>query len=116
PSVTREHPPDLTPLAASAGAVRLAPSTMPVAPGTTAAAQITVVDGDAAIDGAVSGAGILYVSGHVRISGTLDFTGIVAAAGGIEIATAGQLRICGALWAAGTPALDARGSGTVHAS
>src|SRR5205085_7985860 len=49
PSVTREHPPDLTPLAASAGAVRLAPSTMPVALGTTAAAQITVVDGDAAI-------------------------------------------------------------------
>jgi len=62
-----EHAPDLTSLAASAGAVRLAPSTMPVALAPPRA-QVTVVDGDAAIDGAVSGAGILYVSGHVRIA------------------------------------------------
>jgi len=116
PSVTREHAPDLTPLAASAGAVRLAPSTMPVALGTSAAPQVTVVDGDAAIDGAVSGAGILYVSGHIRIAGALDFTGVVAAAGGVEVVTTGQLRVCGALWAAGTPALDGRGGGGVHAS
>jgi hypothetical protein len=116
PSVTREHAPDLTPLATSAGAVRLAPSPMPVTLGTTAAPQVTVVDGDAAIDGAVTGAGVLYVSGHVRITGTLDFAGVVAAAGGVEIETTGQLRVCGALWAAGTSALDARGSGVVRAS
>ncbi|TMA82502.1 MAG: hypothetical protein E6J72_02625 [Deltaproteobacteria bacterium] len=116
PSVTRERPPDLTALASSAGAVRPAPTAMPVTLGTTAAPQVTVVDGDAAIDGTTSGAGILYVSGHVRVTGTLDFAGVVAAAGGVEIATTGQLRICGALWAAGTTALDARGAGAVRAS
>jgi hypothetical protein len=116
PSVTRDRPPDLTALASGANAVRPAPSAMPVTLGTTAAPQLTVVDGDAAIDGAISGAGILYVTGHVRITGALDFAGVVAAAGGVEVATTGQLRVCGALWAAGTPALDSRGAGTVRAS
>jgi hypothetical protein len=116
PSVTRRGPPDLTPLAGSNAAVRLAPSALPVSLGTTAAPQLTIVDDDVAIDGAVSGAGVLYTSGRLRITGTLDFTGVLAAAGGVEVTTTGTLHVCGALWAAGTPALDARGRGMVRAS
>lgn len=116
PSVTRRRPPDLSTLAASTTAVRLAPAAVPISLGTTSAPQFTVVDGDVAIDGVVSGAGVLYASGRLRVSGTLDFTGVLAAAGGVEIANAGTMRVCGALWAAGAPALDARGSGTIRAS
>jgi hypothetical protein len=116
PSVTRERAPDLTSLATSPGAVQLAPGSLPASLGTSTAPQLSVVAGDTSIDGAVSGAGILYASGRVRITGTLDFTGIVAAAGGVEVATGAQLRVCGALWAAGTPALDARGGGIVRTS
>jgi hypothetical protein len=116
PSVARRAAPDLTSLAAATGAVRPAPSALPVSLGTTAAPQLTVVDGDVSIDGAVSGAGVLYTTGHLRVAGVLEFTGVLAAAGGVEITTAGELKICGALWADGEPALNARGRGAVHAS
>jgi hypothetical protein len=116
PSVARRRPPDLTPLATSTSAVRPAPSAQPLSLGTTTAPQFTVIENDVTIDGIVNGAGVLYTSGRLRVTGTLDFTGILAAAGGIEVATAGALRVCGALWAAGAPALDARGRGAVHAS
>ncbi|HEY2389416.1 MAG TPA: hypothetical protein VGK30_20875 [Candidatus Binatia bacterium] len=116
PSVVRRNAPDLTPLATSPGAVHVPSSPFPAALGTEAAPQLTVVDGDAEIAAASSGAGTLYATGHLRVSGRLDFTGVVAAAGGVEVTATGELWICGALWAAGAPALDARGTGSVHAS
>jgi hypothetical protein len=116
PSITRRNAPDLTPLATGAGAVHVAPAFIPTALGTEATPQLTVVDGDAEVAAASSGAGTLYATGHLRISGRLDFTGVVAAANGVEVTATGELEICGALWAAGAPALDARGVGLVHAS
>jgi hypothetical protein len=116
PSVTRRNAPDLMPLRTSATAVHLAPSPLPAALGTASAPQLSVVDGDVTVDGAIGGAGVLFATGHLRIAGRLDFTGIVAAAGGIEVTAAGELRVCGALWAAGEPALDLRGHGDVRAS
>jgi len=116
PSIARGTPPDLTLLATSPGAVHVAPASVPTTLGTGATPQLTVVGGDAEVAAASSGAGALYATGHLRISGRLDFTGVVAAAGGVEVTATGELRICGALWAAGAPALDARGTGLVHAS
>ncbi len=116
PSVTRRAAPDLMPLRTSATAVHLAPSPLPAALGTASAPQLSVVDGDVPVVGALGGAGVLYTAGHLRGAGRLDFTGIVAAAGGLEVTAAGELRVCGALWAAGEPALDLRGHGQVRAS
>jgi hypothetical protein len=116
PSIMRRAAPDLTPLRASATAVHLAPSPLPATLGTTDAPQLSVVDGDVTVDGTIDGTGVLYATGHLRVDGRLDFNGIVAAAGGIEVIAAGELRVCGALWAAGEPALDLRGHGHVRAS
>ncbi len=115
-SIVRRRPPDLGPLRTRAGAVHVAPPTVPALVGSVGAPQLTVVDGDAMVAGATSGAGILYAAGTLHVSGTLDFTGVVAAAGGVEVTATGELRVCGALWAAGSTALDARGRGVVHAS
>jgi len=116
PSVVRRPAPDLTTLPTSAAAVHVPPSPFPAVLGTQAAPQLTVVDGDAEIDATSSGAGALYATGHLRISGHLDFAGVVAAAGGVEVTATGNLQVCGALWGAGEPALDARGHGFVRAS
>lgn len=116
PSIARRRPPDLTPLRTSAGAVHLTPTALPALLGTPTAPQLTVVDGNATADGVVSGAGVLYAAGRLVVSGTLEFAGVVAAADGVEVTATGDLRVCGALWAAGTPAFDARGRGVVHAS
>ncbi len=116
PSITRRSAPDLTPISASAGAVHVAPSSIPSALGTASLPQLTIVDGDAIIDGTTTGAGVLYATGHLRVSGRLDFAGVVAAAGGVEATASGEICVCGALWAAGEPALDLRGRGYVRVS
>ncbi len=116
PSIVRRAAPDLTALRTVASAVHVPPSPVPSVLGTTDAPQLTILDGDAEVDGASSGAGALFATGHLRITGRLDFSGVVAAAGGVEVTASGELRVCGALWAAGEPALDVRGSGAVHAS
>lgn len=114
PSIERVAAPDLTALGADARATRIPAGALPSTLGSVAAPQFTVVEGDAVVDGTTTGGGVLYATGRLRIDGALGFTGVVAAAGGIELAEAGDLAICGALWAAGEPALDARGGGAVR--
>ena len=116
PSVTRRTPPDLTPLATSPSAVRLSGGVIAGELGTTAAPQLTTVAGDAIVAATASGAGVLYTAGQLQISGTFRFTGVLAAAGGVRVTTTGELHVCGALWAGGEPAFEARGRGAVHAS
>lgn len=116
PSVARGAAPDLAEVAASDTADTVATGSLPASLGDVAAPRFTRIDGDAEADGASSGAGVLYVAGRLRVTGRLDFRGLVAAAGGVEIVPGGTLAVCGGLWAAGTPALDAGGAGTVRAS
>ncbi len=116
PSIVRGPAPDLGEVAAGPNATRVPAGALPAILGTLGDPRFTVVAGDAAADGAASGAGTLYVAGRLRVTGRLDFRGVVAAAGGIEIASGGRLEVCGGMWAAGAPALDARGGGFVRAS
>lgn len=116
PSVRRGPAPDLTEVAAASSATRLAAGRLGATLGDTATPRFTIVNGDAGAETVTSGAGALYVTGRLRISGQLDFRGLVAAAGGVELVAGGTLRLCGGLWAGGSPALDARGTGFVRAS
>jgi hypothetical protein len=108
--------PDLAEVGAATNATRLSSGPLGAVLGDAATPRFTIVNGDAAVDGATSGVGVLYVAGRLRIGGQLDFRGLVAAAGGVEVAPGAALRVCGGLFASGTPAVDARGSGFVHAS
>jgi hypothetical protein len=116
PSLTRRIPPDLTAVATTPSAVRVSPGVIAGDLGTTSTPQLTVVTGDAIVSGTASGAGVLYAAGELQISGTLRYTGVVAAARGVRVLNTGELHVCGALWAGGEPALEARGRGDVHAS
>jgi hypothetical protein len=116
PSIAHGPTPDLTEVANDPGAARLSGGSLPGTLGDLAAPGFTIVAGDALADGSVAGAGTLYVTGRLRVSGHLDFRGLVAAAGGVEVVAGGRLDVCGGLWATGTPALDARGTGHVRAS
>jgi hypothetical protein len=116
PSIARLRAPDLAPLVDAPRAVRSAPGILGGGLGGPGAPQLTVVDGDATIAGDVVGGGVLYVTGRLRVSGALTFTGVVAAGGGVEVPSGGALAVCGALWASGDPALDARGRGAIRAS
>ena len=116
PSIARYTGPDLATLADEPAATRRPSGPLADGLGSTAAPQFTVVDGDASVDSAVTGGGVLYVAGRLRVSGTLAFTGVLVAAGGVELSEAGTLLVCGALWAGGEPALDARGRGTIRTS
>jgi len=116
PSVARVAAPNIAPLADVPGAVRHPAGTVAGDLGNAAAPQLTVIEGDALVEGPVSGAGVLYIAGRLNISGTLVFTGVVAAAGGVDLTGTGEINVCGGLWAAGERALDARGRGTVRAS
>jgi len=108
--------PDLTPLADDAAAELRAGGALAGALGDVAAPRFTVVAGDAWIESPATGAGLLYVTGRLSVRSALAFTGVVAAAAGVEVTAGAALDVCGALWAAGAPALDARGAGSIRAS
>ncbi len=114
PSIERMAAPDLSGLGADASATRIPAGALPGTLGNIDAPQFTVVEGDAVVDATTTGAGVLYATGKLSVQGALAFTGVVAAAGGVELLSASDLTICGALWAAGEPAFDARGGGAVH--
>lgn len=114
PSIGRVSPPDLTSLATSETADRLVAGPLPAMLGHATIPRFSLVDGDALATGETNGGGLLYVSGRLVVSGSLVFTGIVVAAGGIEVTSSGHLGICGAAWAAGSPALAAHGSGSIR--
>lgn len=116
PSIARGAAPGFDEVATARTATRLAAGALPASLGDAATPRFTVVAGDATADAVTSGAGVLYVAGRLRIGGRLGFTGLIAAAGGITLAPGAVLEVCGGAWAAGTPALDARGSGFVRAS
>ena len=116
PSITRSPAPDLERLADDRTATHHPAGPLADGLGSVAAPQFTVVDGDANVDGTVTGGGVLYVTGRLRVDGTLAFTGVLAAAGGVVLTEAGALVVCGALWAGGEPALDARGAGIIRTS
>ena len=116
PNVLRGPAPDLTEVAGAATMTRLGAGPLGATLGDGATPRFTVVNGDASAETVTSGTGALYVTGRLRVSGQLDFHGLVAAAGGVELVAGGTLRLCGGLWAGGSPALDARGTGFVRAS
>ena len=116
PSIAAVTPPDLTPLGARPEATRRPAGGLPPVLGGPATPAFTVVDGNAIADGTTTGEGVLYVSGRLEVAGTLAFTGVLAAAGGVLVTSTGNLLVCGALWAAGDPALEAHGAGYVRAS
>ena len=116
PSIARVPAPDLGTLADDRGATHRPAGPLAGGLGSTAAPQFTVVDGDASVDSAMTGGGVLYVAGRLRVGGTFAFTGVLAVAGGVELTDAGTLFVCGALWAGGEPALDARGRGAIRTS
>jgi hypothetical protein len=116
PSITRLAAPDLTPLGDAEHGEHVAPGALAGVIGTPGSPRFTVVDGDARIDGALTGAGTLFVNGQLEVRGTLAFTGLVAAAAGVHVTAAGTLAVCGALWASGEPALGVRGVGAVRTS
>jgi hypothetical protein len=116
PSVVRAPPPDLGPLGAETGGARVPGGSISGDLGTAGTPRLTIVEGDALVEDVVQGAGVLFATGRLRVEGILGFSGIVAAAGGVEVTDTGTLLVCGGLWAAGDPALEARGAGTVRAS
>lgn len=116
PSISSGAIPDLTSLARAPGGAHRSAGPVSGGLGTIAAPELTIVDGDAAVDGNVTGAGLLYVMGRLRIGGALAFTGVVAAGGGVDVTSAGSLDVCGGLWAAGAAALDLQGTTAVRAS
>ena len=116
PTVLRGPAPDFAEVAAATTATRIPAGLLGAVLGDAVTPRFTIVNGDADASAATSGVGALYVTGRLRVTGQLDFRGLLAAAGGIEVAPGGALRVCGGLWASGTPALDARGGGFVHAS
>lgn len=50
--------------------------------GTTAAPQITYIDGNASFGGGISGAGIMFVNGTLSWNGTPNFKGLIVTLGG----------------------------------
>jgi len=114
PSIGRVSLTDLTSLAGSDAADRLVPGPLPETLGDSPTPRFSLVDGDALVSGDTRGAGVLYVSGRLTVSGSLEFSGIVVGAGGVEVTSNGHLVVCGALWAAGSPALTAHGSGNIR--
>jgi hypothetical protein len=115
PSVVRGEAPELDEVPEAEHATRVAAGALGGAFGSVGTPQLTVVDGDAAVTGTLSGAGVLYVGGSLRVTGTLAFTGVVAAERGITV-DGGELIVCGGVYAAGDPALDVTGRGGVRAS
>jgi hypothetical protein len=116
PSIRRSVAPDLTPIAGDASAERHTAGALAGVLGSLSTPRFVVVEGDALVDGAAVGAGMLYVAGRLSVRGTFAFTGVVAAEEGVEVTSGASLDVCGALWAAGDPALDVRGAGAVRAS
>ena len=116
PSIERGPAPSFTEVANSRQATHQPAGALAATLGDATTPRFTVVDGDATADSVTSGTGTLYVAGRLRVTGRLDFRGLVAAAGGIELAPGATLHVCGGAWAAGTNALDARGSGFVRLS
>jgi len=116
PSIARASPANLTSLASGTDADRFVSGPLPETLGTASSPRFTLVEGEALVSGDTTGGGALYVGGRLTVSGSLEFTGVVAVGEGIEVTSGGRLVVCGAVWAAGSPALTGLGTGSIHAA
>ena len=68
--------------------------------GTTAAPQITLIDGDAIVEGGGSGAGLLVVTGGLDLNGAITYTGLIFILGGEFTMSGANKNIIGGTFAA----------------
>ena len=65
--------------------------------GTSAAPQITRINGDAQIQGTIEGYGVLIVDGTLGVAGSFTFHGLVIARGDVQVQVTGNAGIYGSL-------------------
>ena len=68
--------------------------------GTTAAPEITLINGDAIVEGGGSGAGLLVVTGDLNFNGAYTYTGLVFVLGGETAMSGANKNIIGGIFAA----------------
>ena len=68
--------------------------------GTTAAPQITLINGDAIVEGGGSGAGLLVVTGGLDLNGAMTYTGLIFILGGEFTMSGANKNIIGGTFAA----------------
>ncbi|MGH7774494.1 MAG: hypothetical protein ACREQA_19900, partial [Candidatus Binatia bacterium] len=75
--------------------------------GTSGSPRITQINGDAKIQGNITGYGVLIVDGALDIQGNLEFHGLVIARGNVSVAVQGSAVIQGSVWLSASTTSDA---------
>ena len=90
--------------------------------GTDASPQITYINGNAKISGAITGSGVLIVDGTLEIPGNITFHGLIIARGPVQVEITGSVEIYGGVMLAESTNPDSgnefsmKGNGAIYYS